>query len=69
MRRLSPPEILLSRFDRFQLRLIEGKPATLFRPATITDRTDGKIVHLDGLNLNQVQCWRPLGNALPEGDK
>jgi hypothetical protein len=55
-------------FDRFLPRLIERKPATLFRPATVTDRTDGKIAHLDGLNLSRAWCWRSLGNALPEGD-
>jgi hypothetical protein len=67
MRRLLPPEIFLSWFDRFLPRLIESKPATLFRPATVTDRTDGKIAHLDGLNLSRAWCWRSLGNALPEG--
>ena len=68
MRRLLPPEIFLPWFDRFLPRLIESKPATLFRPATVTDRSDGKIAHLDGLNLSRAWCWRSLGNALPEGD-
>jgi hypothetical protein len=68
MRRLLPPEVFLPWFDRFLPRLIERKPATLFRPATVTDRTDGKIAHLDGLNLSRAWCWRSLGNALPEND-
>ena len=68
MRRLLPPEAFLPWFDRFLPRLIERKPATLFRPATVTDRTDGKIAHLDGLNLSRAWCWRSLGNALPAND-
>jgi len=48
--------------------VIERKPATLFRPATVSDRTDGKIAHLDGLNLSRAWCWRSLGNVLPAND-
>jgi Protein of unknown function (DUF2891) len=68
MRRLLPPEAFLPWFDRFLPRLIEKKPATLFEPATVTDRTDGKIAHLDGLNLSRAWCWHSLGNTLPERD-
>jgi hypothetical protein len=68
MRRLLPPEVFLPWFDRFLPPLIERKPATLFRPTTVTDRTDGKIAHLDGLNLSRAWCWRSLGNALPAND-
>ncbi len=34
----------------------------------MTDRTDGKLAHLDGLNLSRSWCWRALAGALPEGD-
>jgi hypothetical protein len=27
---------------------------------TVSDRTDGKIAHLDGLNLSRAWCWRSL---------
>jgi hypothetical protein len=40
----------------------------LFVPATVTDRTDGKIAHLDGLNLSRAWCQRSLAGALPDGD-
>ncbi|RYE77845.1 MAG: DUF2891 family protein, partial [Hyphomicrobiales bacterium] len=33
-----------------------------------SDRSDGKIAHLDGLNLSRAWCWRALAGALPEGD-
>ncbi|MGA7541344.1 MAG: DUF2891 domain-containing protein [Steroidobacteraceae bacterium] len=37
-----------------------GEPATLFTPATVSDRSDGKIAHLDGLNLSRAWCWRRI---------
>ena len=37
------------------------QPASLFEPAIVSDRSDGKIAHLDGLNLSRAWCWRELG--------
>jgi Protein of unknown function (DUF2891) len=48
-------------FEQFLPRIGDGKPATLFTPATVSDRSDGKIAHLDGLNLSRAWCWRELG--------
>lgn len=47
---------------------MQGQPETLFTPATVTDRTDGKIGHLDGLNLSRAWCQRSLASALLKGD-
>jgi hypothetical protein len=44
----------------------EGEPQTLFRPATVTDRSDGHIAHLDGLNLSRAWCWRLVADRLCE---
>ncbi|MEO8716271.1 MAG: DUF2891 domain-containing protein, partial [Acetobacteraceae bacterium] len=60
MRRALPAGAFASWLDRFLPRLAQGEPATLFRPATVSDRGDGKIVHLDGLNLSRAWCWRSL---------
>jgi hypothetical protein len=68
MRRLMPPADFLPWFDRFLPRLEQQQPATLFHPATVSDRTDGKIAHLDGLNLSRAWCWRSLATALPDAD-
>jgi len=68
MRRLMPEDHFLPWFNRFLPRIAEGQPATLFRPVTVSDRTDGKIAHLDGLNLSRAWCWRALAAALPHGD-
>jgi hypothetical protein len=55
-------------FGRFLPGLDEGQPASLFTPAQVSDRSDGKIAHLDGLNLSRAWCWRMLAKALPEHD-
>ena len=44
--------------------LARGAPATLFAPATVSDRSDGKIAHLDGLNLSRAWCWRGIAPGL-----
>ncbi len=54
-------------FDRFLPDAARQLPATLFAPALVSDRTDGKIAHLDGLNLSRAWCWRSIASALPDG--
>ncbi len=54
--------------DGFFPKLAKRRPETLFTPATVSDRTDGQITHLDGLNLSRAWCWRNLARALPVGD-
>lgn len=53
-------------FARFLPRLAQGQPATLLTPATVSDRSDGKIAHLDGLNLSRAWCWRALAPFTPD---
>ena len=52
-------------FDAFLPDAAAGRPATLFTPAHVSDRTDGTIAHLDGVNLSRAWCWRDLAAALP----
>ena len=68
MRRMMPPRGFESWLARFLPRIAEEQPATLFRPAHVSDRSDGKIAHLDGVNLTRAWCWRSIANALPAGD-
>jgi hypothetical protein len=43
------------------------KPSsTLFKIATVKDRTDGKLVHLDGLNFSRAACFIQVAHQLPE---
>ena len=52
--------------DAFLPDCAAGEPQTLFTPATVSDRSDGKIAHLDGLNLSRAWCWREIAAALPQ---
>jgi hypothetical protein len=67
MRRVLAPAAFEAWFHRFLPRAAEGQPATLFEPARVSDRTDGKIAHLDGLNLSRAWCWRGVARALGVG--
>ncbi len=68
MRRVLPSAEFDIWFTRFLPNLAACEPATLFEPATVSDRSDGKIAHLDGLNLSRAWCQRSLARALPEQD-
>jgi hypothetical protein len=68
LRRLLPQSEFRAWLCGFLPAAAQGRPETLFRPAQVTDRTDGKIVHLDGLNLSRAWCWREIAAALPADD-
>jgi hypothetical protein len=68
MRRILPAAQFVAWFDAFLPDLAVRQPATLFEPVTVTDRSDGKIAHLDGLNLSRAWCQRSLARALPAND-
>jgi hypothetical protein len=55
-------------FRRFLPRTTRGEPKVLLQPAIVTDRTDPKLVHLDGLNLSRAWCMRSIAAALPPKD-
>jgi hypothetical protein len=69
LRRLLPAAEFAPWLKAFLPRAAERQPASLFTPATVTDRSDGKIAHLDGLNLSRAWCWRELAATLPPGDR
>jgi hypothetical protein len=66
MRAALPAAEFRSWFGRFLPRLGDRQPATLFAPAAVSDRSDGKIAHLDGLNLSRAWCWRALAAHAPD---
>lgn len=68
MRVVLGPDAFLPWFDAFLPELTARQPATLFVPAHVSDRTDGKIAHLDGLNLSRAWCWRHIASVLPATD-
>ncbi len=68
MRRVLGGDAWRAWMSRFLPRVAQREPATLFAPVGVSDRTDGKIAHLDGLNLSRAWCWRSLAAAWDAGD-
>ena len=61
LRRVLPAAELADWWDAFLPRL-DG-----FRPVTPADRSDGKLVHFDGLNLSRSWMLRGIASGLPQG--
>ena len=64
MRKILPREEFKTWFEKFL-------PTLFFAPAElevgeVSDRTDGKLVHLDGLNFSRAWCLYGIGNSYPE---
>lgn len=56
-------------FEQFLPRIRGRDPGTLFFPAVVSDRSDGKIAHLDGLNLSRAWCWRSIAPHVPNEER
>ncbi|MCG8527959.1 MAG: DUF2891 domain-containing protein [Opitutales bacterium] len=68
MRRILSPEVFSLWLDKFLPGIPQKHPKNLFEPAFVSDRTDGYIVHLDGLNLSRAWCMAGISKALPKED-
>lgn len=68
MRRVLQAESYRDWLAGFLPGLERGEPASLLTPAEVSDRSDPKIVHLDGLNLSRAWAMQGIAAALPEGD-
>ena len=67
MRRVMAPKEYGRWLKRFLPQLSRGKTFPL-TPASVTDPTDPKLVHLDGLNLSRAWMLRGIASALPPSD-
>ncbi|OYQ36918.1 hypothetical protein CHU95_02720 [Niveispirillum lacus] len=65
MRRVLPADQFARWFDAY---LPDGLPTVLLQPPLVTDRSDGKIAHLDGLSLSRAWCLRSLATSLSQDD-
>ena len=63
------PSLFPAWFAQFLPRIGVRQPESLFKPAIVSDRSDGKIAHLDGLNLSRAWCWRSIAPLLPREEK
>ena len=68
MRRVMNGREFAGWFHRFLPGIAHNQPKELLQPAIVTDRTDPKLVHLDGLNLTRAWCMRSIAVALPKND-
>jgi hypothetical protein len=67
MRRVLPPRDFARWLHGFLPQLSKGKALRL-TPAVVTDPTDPKLVHLDGLNLSRAWMLRGIAQGLPAKD-
>ena len=65
MRRVLKPAEFAIWFEKFLPGIAKSTPAALLEPAVVTDRSDPKLVHLDGLNLSRAWCMRSIAQSLP----
>lgn len=68
MRRVLSRDDFARWLDGFLPGLRTGVLGGLARPGEVSDPTDGKIVHLDGLNLSRAAALRGIAAALPIED-
>jgi hypothetical protein len=64
MRRVLAP----ARFAAWLHAFLPRLPVNLAEPAIVSDRTDGKLAHLDGLNVSRAWCMRGIAAALSPHD-
>jgi len=57
-----------SRYAAWLHAFLPALPSGLREPAIVGDRSDGKLAHLDGLNLSRAWCMRNIGEALSPHD-
>jgi hypothetical protein len=68
MRRVMPEAEFRDWFRTFLPGIAAGRPPSLLEPATVSDRSDPQIVHLDGLNISRAWCMRDIAAAFPPDD-
>jgi hypothetical protein len=68
MRRVLPAAAYGKWLGGFLPGLAARKLVSLATPATVSDVTDGKLVHLAGLNLTRAWTMRAIAAALPKKD-
>jgi hypothetical protein len=75
VRRVLSPDALAAWLSAFLPSIPEDgaargvEKAGWLRPAIVTDRVDGKLAHLDGLNLSRAWMLEGIMSGLPRGDR
>jgi hypothetical protein len=69
MRRVLPPHQFADWLDGFLPEIPDQGGAEWLPVAVVTDRSDGKLAHLDGLNLSRAWMLEGILAGLPEDDR
>lgn len=62
MRKVLPAEKFTNWLKTFMPQLFDVK--FTIEPGKVNDRSDGKLIHLDGLNLSRAWCLKGIANAI-----
>jgi len=68
MRRILAPAEFAAWLGAFLPELSLDGSTEWLRPAVVTDKRDGHLVHLDGLNLSRAWMLEGIATGLPRGD-
>lgn len=68
MRRVLPPTEFANWLHQFLPELDAPSNSRLLQPVHVSDVTDGKLVHLAGLDLSRAWCMQGIIAGLPEND-
>jgi hypothetical protein len=68
MRRILPPRQFAAWLDDFLPSIPTDGSAGWLPVAVVTDRADGKLAHLDGLNLSRAWMLEGVAHGLPDDD-
>ncbi len=68
MRRILSPDDFADWFGKFMPDVPTDGSGDWLAPGIVTDASDGKLVHLDGVNSSRAWNLYNIARALPEGD-
>jgi hypothetical protein len=69
MRRVLPPAEFARWLRRFLPEIPLNGSAEWLQPAVVTDPSDPKLAHLDGLNLSRAWMLQGIASGLPASDR
>ncbi|MEO0872744.1 MAG: DUF2891 domain-containing protein [Pseudomonadota bacterium] len=68
MRRVMGPQEFAGWLSAFLPQIPSDGSADWLEPGVVRDASDGKLVHLDGVNLSRAWALEGIASALPDGD-
>jgi hypothetical protein len=69
MRRMLPPDRFARWLSGFLPRIPSDGRSDWLAPGIVTDRTDPKLAHIDGLNLSRAWMLEGIASGLPPNDR